>query len=134
MPSWLRYRGVVQLRVARLCLDCEEIHDAQACPVCASEAFAFLSRWVPSPERRVRPRPTTSPEVEAYRELLAPNKQGRPWIKRSLVGLTIVGLAGWVLKRKDRGDRTFLQDAAVREVSDGVPARPGRHGADAASD
>ncbi|HWO73656.1 MAG TPA: hypothetical protein VNN21_08860 [Dehalococcoidia bacterium] len=102
LPSWLRYRGVMQLRVARLCLDCEEIHDAQACPVCASEAFAFLSRWVPAPERRMRPRPATSPEAEAYRELLAPNKPPRPWVKRSLVGLTIVGLAGWALKRGDR--------------------------------
>jgi len=106
LATRLRYGGVMQLRVARLCLDCEEIHDAQACPVCASEAFAFLSRWVPAPERRIRPRPTTSPEAETYRELLAPNRQPRPWIKRGLVGLTIVGLAGWAWKRGDRRDRS----------------------------
>jgi hypothetical protein len=42
----------MQLRRARVCLDCEEVHDAQSCPVCASEAFAFLSNWVHVEERR----------------------------------------------------------------------------------
>ena len=45
----------MQLRVARLCLDCEEVHDAQTCPVCASETFAFLKKWVPVGERRTSP-------------------------------------------------------------------------------
>ena len=30
----------MQLRNARLCLDCEEVHDAQQCPACASAMFA----------------------------------------------------------------------------------------------
>jgi hypothetical protein len=42
----------MQLRAARLCLDCEELHVGDACPVCASERFAFLSAWLPSEERR----------------------------------------------------------------------------------
>ena len=42
----------MQLRVARLCLDCEELYDGSSCPVCASERFAFLSAWLPSEERR----------------------------------------------------------------------------------
>ena len=42
----------MQLRVARLCLDCEELHVDQACPRCASERYAFLSSWLPSEERR----------------------------------------------------------------------------------
>ena len=49
----------MQLRMARVCLDCEEVHDAQQCPVCASETFAFLTKWVPVPERRAQPRPAT---------------------------------------------------------------------------
>ena len=36
----------MRLDEARLCLDCEEIHDNQECPSCGSEAFAFLTRWV----------------------------------------------------------------------------------------
>ena len=39
----------MQLQSARLCLDCDEVHDAQQCPSCASETFAFITRWVPVP-------------------------------------------------------------------------------------
>ena len=49
----------MQLRVARLCLDCEELHDQRQCPVCASEAYAFLTQWMPAPERRKKPRPVS---------------------------------------------------------------------------
>lgn len=97
----------MQLHVARLCLDCNEVHDAQSCPLCGSEAFAFLSRWVPAPERRLRARPTTSPEAEAYRELITP-AQDTPrnrLLKGSALGLTMVALAGWAWRwNKDRMD------------------------------
>jgi hypothetical protein len=49
----------MQLRVARLCLDCEELHVDNNCPRCASERYAFLSRWLPSEERRRWRRPAT---------------------------------------------------------------------------
>lgn len=49
------------LRKARLCLDCEALHDQRQCPVCASEAYAYLTQWVPAPERRKKPRPATIP-------------------------------------------------------------------------
>src|SRR5687767_527745 len=63
----------MQLRNARLCLDCEEVHDSQQCPLCASETFVFITRWVPAPERRQKPRtgePPPSPELDTYREML----------------------------------------------------------------
>ena len=47
----------MQLRVARLCLDCEELYVGNCCPVCASERSAFLSNWLPSEERRRWRRP-----------------------------------------------------------------------------
>lgn len=52
----------MQLRVARLCLDCEELHVDNSCPRCASERYAFLSAWLPSEERRRwrRPAPADS--------------------------------------------------------------------------
>jgi len=56
----------MQLRVARLCLDCEELHNAATCPRCASEAYAFLSNWLPVDERRKWRRP-------------APAAQAGPW-------------------------------------------------------
>ena len=46
----------MQLRKARVCLDCEEVHDAESCPVCASEAFAYLTQWLKVEERRKRKR------------------------------------------------------------------------------
>jgi hypothetical protein len=89
----------MQLTIARLCLDCDEVHDAQHCPVCASEAFAYLTRWVPAPERRMRPRPTTSPEADVYRGLTAPEvpppTRGQ-LLKRSALGVVALAVAGWV--------------------------------------
>jgi len=49
----------MQLRVARLCLDCEELYVGSVCPVCASERSAFLSKWLPSEERRRWRRPSS---------------------------------------------------------------------------
>jgi hypothetical protein len=49
----------MNLRNARLCLDCEELHTEERCPVCASEASCFLIRWIPpnnDDERRPRER------------------------------------------------------------------------------
>jgi len=51
----------MQLRVARLCLDCEELHVADICPVCASQRYAYLSPWLPSEERRRWRRPASAP-------------------------------------------------------------------------
>ena len=51
----------MQLRVARLCLDCEELHTDNACPRCASESYAFLSNWLHVEERRRWRRPATQP-------------------------------------------------------------------------
>ncbi len=57
----------MQLRVARLCLDCEELHAADTCPVCASESYAFLSTWLPSEERRRWRRPASQRAQAARR-------------------------------------------------------------------
>jgi hypothetical protein len=68
----------MQLRVARLCLDCEELHAGESCPVCASDRFIFLSTWLPSEERRRwgrQPPPVPAPTLHTVRR----------WINR-LVG------------------------------------------------
>jgi len=36
----------MNLSDARLCLDCEEIHDAPRCPACGSDYFFPLERWL----------------------------------------------------------------------------------------
>lgn len=96
----------MQLRTARLCLDCEEVHEAQQCPICASETFVFMTRWVPLPERRHKPRaaaPPPAPEaLESYRELLEGDQDQSPrwqFVKRGAVGLALFGVAGLVWRR-----------------------------------
>jgi len=91
----------MQLRVARLCLDCEEIHAARTCPRCTSETFALISRWVPAPERRERPRPDTG-EADTYRALLNETDDKAPshrWLKSGAM-LATIGLGGWLLRRR----------------------------------
>jgi hypothetical protein len=78
----------MQLRNARMCLDCEELHENAQCPICASESFVFLSRWIPVEERRSRRRsvrpapPQKSPMTR--------------WAQRGAVGLAAIALSGWL--------------------------------------
>jgi len=87
----------MHLRIARLCLDCEEVHDEQQCPRCASDQSTFLTRWVPLPEGRKRSRMPVepSPELETYRQIVRgePPRRGRV-LTRALVGLGAAGVAG----------------------------------------
>jgi hypothetical protein len=100
----------MQLRNARLCLDCEEVHDVQQCPSCASETFAFITRWVPAPERRATQRPPEPPAPETldtYRQMLTPERPppsslGWSMAKRGALGLAVFGVAGWMWRRSNR--------------------------------
>jgi hypothetical protein len=94
----------MQLHNARLCLDCDEVHDGQVCPSCASETFTFLTRWVPAPERPASASAPTPPEAEIYRRLIeggsAPSRTRR-LLKQGLVGVTALGVAGWLWRSRD---------------------------------
>jgi hypothetical protein len=106
----------MQLQLARLCLDCEEVHDAQQCPVCASESFAAMTRWVPTADRRGRPRPIVPPEAEVYRALVdgkTPPSRGQRLLKQGALGLTAVGLIGWFLRSGKPGSKPAVTSDRV---------------------
>ncbi len=99
----------MKLTNARLCLDCDEVHDEHQCPMCTSESFAFIKRWVPTPERAPAPvaTPTRDEKTITYRALLGVDS--KPTITKRLlrsgaVGLTVLGAAGWLL-RKNAADK-----------------------------
>ena len=131
----------MQLRSARLCLDCEEVHDANVCPACASETFAYMTRWIHAPERRVRPRPETGPDaddndtvrtgpvkppdpddtvrVAPHRRAVPPPAPNRHLLRTGVVGLTAIGLAGWLFRRQT----TDSTPNAQRSNSQGKPGK-----------
>jgi hypothetical protein len=88
-------------------MDCQEIHEGQMCPVCSSESFAYISRWVPAPERRMKPRAAPTPEVEVYRQLLS-GEPAQPtatrWLKRGVFGMAAIGAAAYAWKRTSTGN------------------------------
>jgi|SRR5687767_520267 len=115
----------MKLGVSRLCLDCDEVHDQERCPVCASEVFAFLTRWVPRSNGRLthlRPAPE-APEVETYRQITGqqPKNSGRHrMLLRGAVGLGMLGMAGWLWRRASGTQTETSQTAA----SDTPPTEP----------
>ena len=110
----------MRLDDARLCLDCEELHNEHECPACGSEAFAFLKRWIKTTSSRPRAPSTrdpraavdvvsrpvaTSEQLDAWRQIVEgkPAAPGRGrLVARGLVGLAAMGLAGWAWSRAGR--------------------------------
>jgi hypothetical protein len=93
----------MQLHTARLCLDCQEVHEAGACPICGSESFAYITRWIPAPERRLTARPERAPnDVDTYRQLLAADTappKTHQWLKRgAVVAAAVTVAAGWLFR------------------------------------
>ncbi len=89
----------MHLREARLCLDCEELHTEDRCPVCASDAFAFVTRWVPSNERSPR-----------FRRPPPPPSRRVGWLTGGAAGLALFATTRWLLspsaaKRDEQIDR-----------------------------
>jgi hypothetical protein len=126
----------MRLGVARLCLDCEEVHDGDRCPVCGSETFAFLKRWVtpaasPTKAHRLAAQDIPSTErvepvnaqVDAYEQLLKPDgprsRKGR-LIAHGALGLAVLGAArlAW------RFGRTIKEGVSHREPGKAPPADP----------
>lgn len=82
----------MELRTARLCLDCEEVHAEQKCPTCASESFAYLTRWVPVADRPQ----VTRPPVLAASDAATTRGPGLRWARRGAAGVVLVAISQWL--------------------------------------
>ena len=87
----------MQLRGARLCLDCEELHTADRCPICASEAFAYLTRWIPADEHRANRGEAAEPTPPAAAATTQPPGMSQ-WMARGAAGLVLVATGRWLWK------------------------------------
>jgi hypothetical protein len=88
----------MQLRNARLCLDCEELHGSQQCPVCASESFAFLTRWIPVDERRQQGRSRARSRADAA-HANGGNRAGRGgWVMGGAAGVALFALSRFLMR------------------------------------
>lgn len=74
------------------------------CPVCASETFAFLTQWMPVPERRKKPR-------------IAASTVERP-SPRMAVGMGMAGAVLLTLARWSRRARAHMEPAGLRETGE----------------
>lgn len=77
------------------------------CPLCASETFVYLTRWVPAPERRLQPRSAEGAPAPAR----LPSR-GKV-VGFGIAGLGILGLAQWLTK-----GRQLIEDAATRNTGE----------------
>jgi hypothetical protein len=111
----------MQLSVARLCLDCQEIHEADRCPVCTSEAFGFITRWVkidgpPPPVSPREPSAGRTPRVDSYRQILNPTPQrsrAARWLRKGGLVVAAGYLARWgsqIAADHTRSQRETLKD------------------------
>ena len=106
-----RYNWTMHLSVARLCLDCQEIHDADRCPVCTSEAFGFITRWVtvdPAPRHiPSKNKRADASRIDGYRQILNPQLRGSRtarWLRRGGILMAAGYLArwGWIAAQQKR--------------------------------
>ena len=100
----------MHLSVARLCLDCQEIHDDDRCPVCTSEAFGFITRWVkvdapPRQLSRNEPHAADATRIEGYRQILNPRTKRSTtarWLGKGglLIAAGYLARLGWQIASK----------------------------------
>ena len=97
----------VELRRAKLCLDCEGIFQGPRCPACTSESFVPVTRWIRPSELPAPPPPAPPP----------PAARSHGMLKKSLyVGIGAYGV--WKMlfepakprKRKPRPEPTAGED------------------------
>ncbi|RPI54982.1 MAG: hypothetical protein EHM55_09245 [Acidobacteria bacterium] len=102
--------------MARLCLDCHEVHEYERCPACTSEAFAFITRWITlengaarMPARR-NDTPDAVEKIDTYRQILHAkpgSSRARTWLRTGSL-LVVAGYMarwGWRIANRQTQER-----------------------------
>ena len=94
----------MHLGVARLCLDCHEVHEYAHCPACTSEAFVFITRWIKLEDAPVRSpgeqkeQSAAAEKIDTYRKILQPpprRARTNKWLRNGGLLLVAGYLARW---------------------------------------
>ena len=90
--------------------------------MCLSEAFVYLTRWVPVEERRTRRLPSATNVI--------PEKTGvGRWVQRGVMGLAVMAASRWLLQAKSSAESASdpQRSAAERATSAKTPQRTDNH-------
>ena len=100
----IQYTDIMQLHTARLCFNCEDVHDQPICPACGSDSFAYHQPVDPGVgTTRADQRAPLAGTAETYRQLLDTTGQtsgAKRWMTGGMVGLAAITMAGWAWRRK----------------------------------
>ena len=108
----LTYTKDMQLRTARLCLDCEEVHESQECPICLSEAGVYLTRWIPPEERRTRRFPSAIKVTPVARDPAGwLTRDPARWVRRGVFGLAVLAASRWLWQTRSEAQSRSTTDA-----------------------
>lgn len=89
------YHMKMPLEKARICLECDTIHDLAACPECGSASFYYLANWI-------KPRHPPRPEREKPLFELPPPKKKRHWVRNGLMAAASIVAAYQLLFKPSR--------------------------------
>jgi hypothetical protein len=109
------YTRFMHLGVARLCLDCHEIHQYDRCPACTSEAFAYITRWIKLDNAASRPpiehenSSAAVEKIDTYRQILqhtASDSRATKWLRNGalLLAAGYLGRLGWHIASRHAHD------------------------------
>ena len=116
----------MHLGLARLCLDCHEVHEFDRCPACTSEVFAFITRWIKldSPPPRQHPSKAgdaaaAAEKINTYRQILQPTESGSrtaAWLRNGSLLVAAAYVARWTWHFAKNRDHDPIDDKSQSSV------------------
>lgn len=87
----------VPLEKARICLECDTIHDLPSCPECGCGTYYYIANWI-RPHRPPRPEPSNPPPPEPALDLPSAKKKRHILRNLLLLGGSLLAAYGLLFK------------------------------------